>query len=200
MIEQDYQIVIDSTGKPYLDAEQRLISQGGTADSFLREKLGQADPQARRIIQIILEWLSENETFVAVMDYFKRVEKRASTTAMRVPPADGVATYLAQNFGKSAAELLGVYLLKLFPIWPKWQTSGVILYFGKLDSSASAETLIRLIVTTPNDSYRQLAVTSLVAVGDENVLDKIEDQLNFMALPQNALQQAAKQIRESTET
>jgi hypothetical protein len=200
MIEQDFQIAIDSVGHPYLDAERRLIEQGETSVTFLQQKLDEASPQSRRVIQVILEWLAGNETYTAVIDYFEQVAQRAAETAMLVPHAEGVSNYLLQNFGDSVAELLGVYLLKLAPIWPNWQTSGVLLYFGKLNGSTAAEPLIQFIVTTSNDTYRELAVSSLIAVGNENVLDTVEKQINALVVPQQALQQAADRIRDALQS
>ena len=195
MIEHDYQIVVDSIGQPYLDAEQRLLAQGDTAATFLKNKVNEVDPQTRQIVQVILEWLSGNEAYAAVMDYFERVEKRAASTAMLVPPAEGVANYLIQNFGESVADLLGVYLIKLESILPIWQMSAILLYLGKLSGELAAGYLIQFIISTSNDAYRELTVSSLVSVGNESVLEQIDGQLNNLNIPVQALQQAADQIR-----
>ena len=200
MIEHDYQIAVDSIGQPYLDAEQRLLAQGDTAISLLNNKVDEVDSQTRQIIEVILEWLAGNETYAAVMDYFEQVEKRAASTAMLIPPAEGVANYLIQNFGESVADLLGVYLIKLETILPTWQTSAILIYLGELSGEAAAGYLIQFITSTSNDAYRELAVSSLVSIGDESVLDQIDDQLNDLNVPVQALQQAADQIRNTSES
>lgn len=200
MIEHDYQIAIDSKGQPYQDAEQRLLAQGDTAVTFLKSRIDEVDPQTQQIIHVILEWLAGNEAYAAVMDYFEQAENRAGSMAMLVPPAEGVANYLIQNFGESVVDLLIVYLIKLESIMPTWKTTAILLYLGQLSGEVVASYLIQFIANTSNNAYRDLAVSSLVSIGDESVLEQIDTQLQSLNLPVQALQQAANQLRNTLES
>ncbi|MDZ8054541.1 MAG: hypothetical protein RMX68_008630 [Aulosira sp. ZfuVER01] len=197
-VQEYYQIVINSTGQAYLDAEQELIAQGESIVPFLQEQRNTADPIARLITQVILQWIINGETFQACLDYFKRAEARAAGSILRAPPPEGVVNYLIKNFGDSVAPLLSVYLIKLNQIWPDWKTLSAILYLGKLDSKDWADPLIQFLFTTNNEHYLNLAVQSLAEVGDVSVLNKINSLLNLPELTETtriALQQAADRIR-----
>jgi len=197
MVKYYYRIAIDSLGDFYLDAEQQLIAKGEDAVPFLQDQIKIAAPFTGLITRVILERISHNQIFQVCLDYFEKAERRAVQTPMGLPPPEGVANYLVQHFGDGVASLLGVYLVKLEQIWPVWKTLGTILYLGRLKSTASADPLIRFVLITTNDHHRKFAVQSLVAGGDESVLEKIEAQLKPIEVARNALQQAADQIRES---
>ena len=196
MIKYYFQITIDSIGEVYLDAEQQLIALGEIAASFLRHQLNSADTFSQLITQVILEWIADNQAFKSCLDYFDQVEHRAAQTPMGQPPPESVAIYLVQNFDDTISSLLGVYLVKLSDVWPAWKTLGVILYLGELNSTASADSLIRFISYTTNDHYRKFAVQSLVGVGDASVLNKLEAELEPLETARCALQQAIEQITE----
>lgn len=196
MIKYYYQIVLDSTGQPYLDAEQQLIAEGASAVPFLQEKLKGATELARDITQVLLERISGNPSFEACLDYFEKAERRAAQTPMGTPPPESVATYLVQHFADSVAPLLGVYLIKLSPVWPEWKILGVVLYLGELANAGAADPLIRFLSTTTIEHYRNIAVQSLVAVGDASVLMKIESSLKSIDTTRQALHQATEQIRD----
>jgi hypothetical protein len=195
MVKYFYQIVLDSSGEPYLDAEQQLIAQGTSVIPFLQEQIKNAAPLPKLITQVILERINGNESFKACLDYLDQAEQRTAQTPLRVPPPEGVANYLVQHFGNKVSSLLGVYLVKLGHIWPGWKTLGVILYLGKLDSTASAEALIRFLSVTTNENYRKVAIESLVAVGDKSVLNKLATELNGLTAIRDGLQQATDRIK-----
>ncbi len=195
MIKYFYQILLDSSGEPYLDAEQQLISQGDAAIPFLRAQLQHASPLSKLITEVVLERIQGNDSFKESVTYFDQVERRAAQTPMGVPPPEAVADYLHLHFGDKVSPLLGVYLLKLGHIWPAWKTLGVILYLGKLNSSSSAEVLIQFLALNTNAHYRKIAVEALVAVGDAAVLNKLEVELKEMAAKQDGLQQALNRIK-----
>ena len=198
MIENDYQIVLDSVGQPYLEAEQRLVEQGESAIPFLKQKANEVSHFDKLVTQVIIEWISDDQTFRACLDYFERAEQMVAPTPVAVPPPEGVANYLVQHFGDRVASLLGVYMVKLEHLWP-WKTRSAILYLGKLNGESSADALIRLISTTVDDTHRRLAVRSLIEVGDSNVLKKIETALAPLEAASSALQQARIQIQDKLE-
>lgn len=200
MINYYYQIALDSVGLAYLDAEQQLIAQGQAVVPFLQEQLPNAAPLPKFITQAILQRISGNPHVEACLQYLEQVGPRFEPTIMRVPPAEGVANYLLKHFSDNVASLLAVYLIKLGHIWPSWETLGVILYLGKLNSASSADALIRFMFTTTDERYREVASQSLVAVGDASALSKIEAEIKPMDAARNALQQAADQIRAKLKT
>lgn len=195
MIKYFYQIVLDSSGEPYLDAEQQLISQGNAAILFLQAQLQHATTVPKLITRVVLERIQGNESFKESLTYFDKVERRAAQTPMGVPPPEAVAEYLYLHFGDKVSPLFGVYLLKLGHVWPAWKTLSAILYLGKLDSSSSAEVLIRFLTINTNEHYRKIAIESLVAVGDAAVLNKLENELKELTAKQNGLQQAIDRIK-----
>ena len=76
---------------------------------------------------------------------------------------------------------------------------GVLVYLGSLTSTAAAEPLIQFIAETPSEYYRSVAVQSLVAVGDADVLQRITNLTDLSEPAQLAFQQAADQIRQKIE-
>jgi len=190
-----YQIALDSRGQPYLDAQEQLVNLGETAITFLKEQSPAATGLQRLITDVLLQVVEGNETFKAVLDYFDEAEQYAAATPVQVPPPEPVAEYLFRNFNDSVASLLGVYLVKLFDLWPEWKTLGVILYLGKLSSATSALPLTRFLSTTTNDHQKSIAFSALVSIGDASALAIIEDELKSVGPSFQTLQQAADQIR-----
>lgn len=195
MINYYYQVAVDSVGQPFLDAEQELIAQAESAVPFLKEQIQHATPFVKLIIKVLLQWIAENKTFIACLDFLDETEKETAPTVKGAPSPEWVAGMLFQRFGDKVSSLLGVYLTKLERIWPYWKTVGAILYLGKLNGRTSADALIEFVIITPSDQYRKFAVASLAAVGNESVLRKLEASLTPLEAARDALQQAAEQIR-----
>lgn len=196
MIKYYHRIVTDSAGQAYLDAEQQLIAAGASALPFLQQQLEAAVGLGRDVTQVVMERIGANPVFEACLDYLEKAQHRAAHTPMGSPPPEAVASYLVQHFADQVATLLGVYLVKLGPVWPEWKTLAVILYLGRLTGAAAADPLIRLLASAPREHIRNLAVQSLVAVGDAGVLAKIEHALMPFDAARQALRQAADRIRE----
>ncbi|MFH7025261.1 MAG: hypothetical protein ACHBN1_07630 [Heteroscytonema crispum UTEX LB 1556] len=198
-----YQKAIASVGESYLDAERQLVALGESAVPFLQEQLTDADSVQKLIIQVILEKIAGNESFATCLKFLEKIEESAALTAKGMPSPEFVAGYLLQNFGDRVASLLGVYLFKLALVWPGWQKVAVIIYLGKLNSEVSGDALIQFIATTISDRDRNLAVQSLVDVGDPSVVNKINTALNIPDLTEaapRALQEALERIRDGSRT
>lgn len=195
MLKYYYQIVIDSLGQPYLDAEQQLLEQGKSAAAFLQEKLTSAAPFAKLIIQVILERIASDEIFQECLIYLDEIEQEMAPTIKQFPSPEGVANYLIQTYGERVASFLGLYLVKLGDEWPNWKTFSVLEYLSRLNSNLSADPLIRFIITTTNDYKRKFAVQALVDVGDASVRNKLEAELQLIETNQNALRLALEQIQ-----
>lgn len=190
-----YQIAIDSRGQVYLDAEDELIKLGQAAVPFLEEQSRLSTGLSQLITHVVLDHIQGNQSFKAALDYFDEVEQLVTGTPVMVPPPEPVAEYLFQHFGDSVASLLGVYLIKLIEIWPAWKILGVILYLGKLTSNVSADSLIQFVSITTSEHQRNIALSALTSVGDATTLTRIEDLLKTVEGSQQALTQAANEIR-----
>jgi HEAT repeat protein len=195
-----YQIVIDSRGLPYLDAEERLVKLAESAVPFLEEQSQLSTGLTQLVTQVVLQRIAGNQKFTEALEYFDKVQQRAAETPMKVPPPESVAEYLFQHFGDTVSSLLGVYLVKLAGIWPAWKILGVILYLGKLSSAAAADPLIHFLSTASNDHQRKMALEALASVGDATTLDKIESELKPIGTSRQLLEQAAEQIRAKLES
>ena len=190
-----YQIAIDSRGQLYLEAEDQLVKLGDSAIPFLEEQSQLSTGLSKLITKVILERIAGNQKFKEALDYFDKVEERAAETPMMVPPPEAVAEYLFQHFGDAVSSLLGVYLVKLAGLWAEWKSLGVILYLGKLNSTASSDPLIQFLSNASDDNQRRLALEALALVGDAATLEKIESELKPIGTAQQILKQAAEQIR-----
>jgi hypothetical protein len=190
-----YQIAIDSRGLVYLDAEDQLIKLGQAAVPFLEEQSRLSTGLSQLITNVVLGHIQGSQPFKEALDYFDEVEQLVTGTPVMVPPPEPVAEYLFQHFGDAVASLLGVYLIKLVDIWPEWKILGVILYLGKLNSAVSADPLIQFISIARSEHQRKIALSSLTSVADGTTLSKIEELLNTVEGSQQALTQAANEIR-----
>jgi hypothetical protein len=192
-----YQKALTSSGQSYLEDERQLLAQGEQAAAFLSERLKDAPPLAKLVAQAILGRLRRDPEFEECLKFIDDTEQRAQRSVMGAPPPEYVAAALFHKFGNRVSPLLGVQLLKLQEIWPHWKTLATLLYLGKLESASAADVLICFVASTTDDHQRNLAIRSLVAVGDANVLAKIEAEPKTTDEARAALNEAASRIRES---
>jgi predicted solute-binding protein len=198
MNENLLQMLIESVGEAYLNAERQAITQAESAVPVLQDAMKNATPLTKLIIQVVLERISGNQTFEKCLNYFDEVEQRTAKSIIGTPPPDGVSRYLWRNFQGSLTSLLSVYLIKLNSIWANWKVLSVLLYLDNFHNETSADVLLSFISRTNNERYLNFAVESLVEIGDVSVLNKIISELKQTELTEvtrNALKQSVNQIQ-----
>lgn len=130
--------------------------------------------------------------------WFERIEQEVAETPMMVPPPEGVANYLARHCGPGVAAVLASRLVELGDQEPDWRTKAEILYLARVDDPVAADALLRFASATAHDDQRELAARSLVALGNPEVLARLEAELAKpeLASPARlALEDAAERIR-----
>jgi hypothetical protein len=195
---EDHRVALESTGQAYLEAEQRLLQRGQEVLPELQADIQQSGLLDQLVTEVIVERISGNRTVEEILAYLEDVEQFMATTPAMVPPPEGVVTYLQRHFGADAAALMAVHLVKLGDLWPEWKTQAAILYLTGVPSPAATEALARFTATTTRETTRDLAVQSLVAIGNAEMLAKLEDELAKPELAppgRLALEQAAERIR-----
>lgn len=199
MIALYYQAALTGSDTLYLEAEQWLLQAGAEAATFLRQVQQQElSPPAQLLIPALLQRLAGNENYQRVLDFLERTEAETAPTVKGGPTPEWLGSKLRQDFGSPVAPLLGLHLVKLESVWPYWKTAGVILYLGKLDGRSAAPALLELVVGSPSDQYRKLAVGALAAIGDPAVLAALEARLAFIEQPRQRLLQVREAVQAQT--
>lgn len=196
-IDYYYNAATFGVGNLYLRAEEDLLQQGEEAVNLLKQvQQNEAPPLTKLLIKVLLKRLEGEPSYQAVLDFLDKTEKETSVTVMGEPIPEWLADKLSQDFDITVAPLLGLYLVKLESIWPNWKTVGVTLYLGQLNSRIAADPLIEFLINTSSNQYRIFGIESLMAIGDQLVIEKLKARLAVIDQPRQILLKAIEQIQE----
>ncbi len=177
---------VQSYGPAYVEAERKLRAGGTATEVVLRANLHHADPVARKIARVALDWLEGSAAdYQAALDYLDSLPALDALTAAGVPSPLGAAGYLSMHFGAKVVDLLAVRVLKGND-WPHWRVAGVLFYLKEQARPSATEPLLRFAVETKNDEWRGWAIEAIAASKDpdlKNRLDAERRRTQALALP-----------------
>ena len=167
-----FQNAVKNRGQEYLAAESALRNSPESV-AVLRANLQNADPIARLIATVLLDWKEGRAPeYQQALDFLEALPKRLAKTPVGMPPPTGVAADLAERFGSRIAGLIAVRLVKESPA-PHWR---VLTYVFYLESQALPETtpaLIRFAAESENPKWRSAAIQAISKIRDPHLKDKI---------------------------
>jgi hypothetical protein len=168
-----FEQALATRGHSYLEAEHLIVSGGAASAAELRRNLTHPDPFVRGMARALLP-VTEGRApeFRAALEYLARLPARIARTPIGKPSPSGTAAYLDQHFAGRAAEPLAVRLVKQ-PEWPRWQVMAVLLHLQHQALPATNAALIRFAVQTADPEARDVAVETVLASQDPELLGKL---------------------------
>lgn len=203
MIKYQYQVVLDSEGKKYFEAEQNIISQGDQVVPFLQERAKSDDPLKNLITNVLIEQVTKNKLYNECLQYLIDVEKEALASAVGTPRINGVVNYLLKHFEAKVAPLLAVHLIKMGSVWPHWKIMSTIVYLEQANDKVAIEPLIRFLHISDDEEQLGMAIKCLSHLGDKNTYNKLQSELKKVERTKKAIDESAtgimkKMIRQNT--
>jgi hypothetical protein len=172
-MEEAFQKAVRETGPAYVEAEQELSRGGATAAVTLRAHLGDPDPLARQIAEVLLERIEGRKPeYTEAMDYIDGLPVKLSLTPVPTPSPTGIAAYLKKHYAERVAPYLALRLVKGTD-WPRWKVNGVLFYLRDQRAPATSFPLLRFAVETGNDEWRGTAVEALRDIEDREMRGRI---------------------------
>lgn len=174
-----------AAGDEYDAAEKGLVEAGAEALPLLARHLGDADPVAQLLAAELATFIGDSaglrhrafRYLDAAAGYFE---------GTMVPPrADMIGPDLAERFGPEPAVYLALRLLKSAG-WPRWKGSSVLAYLRIVRVPETTAILIRFVLETDNQVWRQSALFALQVIADPELdakLDAEKEWREAMRLP-----------------
>lgn len=171
-----FDLAVESVGHAYLELESALrqAARSGSADvESVRGNLAHADPIARLLAKVILDWAGPRENdFTLALDYLDKLPVELARTVLGTPSPSGTESYLTLHFGNRLAELLALRLVKEQG-WPQWKVGAVIYYLKEHKVPSTTSALIRFAIGTGNQEWRAFAIQAIREIKDQDVAAKL---------------------------
>ena len=178
-MEEVFRTAITSVGEDYLEAEQALRAGGADALMAMQQGLGDGDPIAPLLVQVLTRWIEQNPPeYQAALDYLDFLPQKLARTPIPKPSPSGVAAYLTKHFAGNVTDVLALRLIKAIE-WPHWRVAGVLLYFQEHKDPQITAALIRFAGQASDRDWRNLAIETIRATSDPNIGDKLASERQF---------------------
>jgi len=182
-----------SSGREYLELEERIRGGGEPSIAALRGHLADPDPVQQLMARVLLAWMEGRTECPAALEFLDNLAARLAKTPVGNPPPVGVVAELDDRFGPRAAECLALRLVK-DTSWPHWRVMGVIFYLKGQKLPATTSALIRFAATTTNKDWQNGAIEAITAIRDPELSRKIDLERQRLASQRKDLPEPLRQL------
>lgn len=193
-IEKLFAMAVHCSGEIALESEKEIVKSGKKAITYLKDQTKSSDEFKQLVATSLIDWIEKKHPYQKCLDDINAEEEYAERSAMGIPPPDSLAITIKEKYGNVVVPLLAVRMARDGAAWPGWKVLEILRYLALIKDRRGVFPILRSLQWAKYDEHWYLAKKALVEIGDDNALEELEAEANYIERYKETIEKAVTQL------